>query len=118
MTLDTAGSARRGLRARAPPRRSRPRAPDIGPLGLALAGAIHAELLELAGEGIAPPAEKSRGLLAMAPRALERRADQHALGLGLRVIEERPRGCERAPTRPALERGGPGGVAARPPRRA
>src|SRR5205823_12370526 len=55
----SAGSARRGLRARATPRRSRSRAPDIGPLGLALVGAIHAELLELAGEGSAPPAETS-----------------------------------------------------------
>src|SRR6266480_2037108 len=82
-------------------------------LGLALGGAIHAELLELAGEGIAPPAEKPRGLLAMAPRAPERRADQYALELGLRVSEERPLGCERAPIGPALERGGPVAVLGR-----
>ena len=49
----------------------------------------------------------------MAPRALESRADQHALELGLRVIEERPLGCERAPIGPALERGGPVGVLGR-----
>src|SRR2546429_4660744 len=97
--------------ARAP--RHAGRAPARPTSGLALAAVIHAELLELAGEGIAAPAEKSRGLLAMAPRALERRADQHALELGLRVIEERPLGCERAPIGPALERSGPVGVLGR-----
>src|SRR2546429_7290548 len=37
----------------------------------------------------------------------------YALELGLRVIEERPLGCERAPIGPALERGGPVGVLGR-----
>ena len=67
-----------------------------------LAGAaVHAELFQLAGEGIAAPAQELRRLLAVALGALERRADQHALELRLRRIEQRRAAAEQRAARPS-----------------
>src|SRR5882762_7027284 len=57
-------------------------------LFFARVGAAHAKVLELAGEGVAPPPEQPRSLLPMALRALEGRPDEHALELRLRGIQE------------------------------
>src|SRR5205807_3182576 len=70
-------------------------------------GTAHAEVLELAGEGVAPPPEQPRSLLAVALRALEGRADEHALELWLRGIQQRGLARERVPLGPALQRRGP-----------
>src|SRR6266436_5750239 len=76
-------------------------------LFFARVGAAHAKVLELAGEGVAPPPEQPRSLLPMALRALERRPDEHALELRLRGIQERRLAGECVPLSPALECRGP-----------
>src|SRR4029077_7842429 len=50
---------------------------------------VHAELLELAGEGVASPAQEARRFLAVALGTLERDADQDALELRLRRLQQR-----------------------------
>src|SRR5256886_5410008 len=70
-------------------------------------GTAHAEVLQLAGEGVAPPPEQPRSLLPMALRALEGRADEHAFELWLRGIQQRGLTRERVPLSPALQRRGP-----------
>src|SRR5579862_9019423 len=80
-------------------------------LRIALRGAIHAELLDLAGEGIAPPTEELRRLLTMPLRALQGHADQDALELRKGRIEERHARAEQMPLGPARERQGPVGLA-------
>src|SRR5256884_6289909 len=76
-------------------------------------GTAHAEVLQLAGEGVAPPPEQPRSLLPMALRALEGRADEHAFELWLRGIQQRGPARERVPPRPGPQPRGP----ARPRRR-
>src|SRR5262249_2520598 len=44
-------------------------------------GLVHPELLQLAGEGVASPAEQARRILAVTLRVLERHADQRPLEL-------------------------------------
>src|SRR2546430_7318027 len=67
----------------------------------------HAEVPQLAGEGVAPPPEQPGSLLAMALGALEGRPDEYALELWLRGIQERALPGERVPPRPPLEPLGP-----------
>ena len=62
------------------------------------------EFLELARQGVAAPAEQLRRLLATALRGLQRLADQRALELRHRVLEQRRAAGSEARLRPARER--------------
>src|SRR5256884_5669188 len=70
-------------------------------------GTAHAEVLELAGEGVAPPPEQPRSLLAVALRALEGRADEHSPELWLRGIQQRGLAPEPVPLGPPPPRRSP-----------
>src|SRR6185437_4678646 len=63
----------------------------------------HAQLLQLASEGIAAPAEELRGFLAVALCAPQRSADQDALQGRQRQLQERTLAAQRLPLRPAGE---------------
>src|ERR1700692_651388 len=67
---------------------------------------VHAELFQLARERVAPPAQKLRGLLAVPLRALERRADEYTLELGLCFVEEGLFAIHRVPVGPDRQRFG------------
>src|SRR5581483_11654796 len=60
---------------------------------------VHPELLQLAGERIAPPAEQLCRFLAVSLCAFEGGADQHPLELWLRLIEQRLLAVHRMPIR-------------------
>src|SRR5580658_2482719 len=72
-----------------------------------LFGCVHAELLQLTGEGVAPPAQELRGVLPMTLCALERGSNQHALEFGLRVGEQWALADHGLAIGPARERLGP-----------
>src|SRR3989440_3946302 len=78
--------------------------------GSASLRAVHAKLLELAGERVAPPTKELGRFLAMALGALERGADENALELRQRFIEERALATHCLPVGPARQRLGPIGV--------
>src|SRR6516164_3680072 len=79
------------------------------PLFVGVRAAAHAELAQLAGEGVASPAEEPRRVLAMSLGAAQCGADQHALELRLRRIEERRPAVARVALGPVGERGSPVG---------